>query len=236
MKTVLITGAGSGIGLAATRLFLKKDYIVFAHYHNSCDALAQINSENLKLFKADFKKYGEVEELISKCMATSEIDILVNNAGDYTVKDSLSGVMPNDIEESFRINTIAPFILTKSVISSMIKKKWGRIINISSIGVKYGGNINSIGYTMSKNALESMTLSFAKYCAKDNVLINCIRTGVVDTDFHSKAKNKNMQSRVDIIPMKRLALPDEIAKSIYFLASEESSFCSGTILTVAGGE
>lgn len=235
-KTVLVTGAGSGIGLAATELFLEKGYFVFAHYHNNNEALLKINSTNLKLFKADFGSIDEITKLASDCNSYGGVDILINNAADYSAKLSIDNVIGADVEKVYRVNAVAPFLLTQTLIGRMIDNKWGRIINVSSIGVKYGGSINSVAYAMSKAALETMTISFCKYAAKHNVLVNCIRAGVTDTDFHSKASNKNIEQRIAMIPMGRMANVTEVAKSIFFLASDDSSFCNGSILTVAGGE
>ena len=118
----------------------------------------------------------------------------------------------------------------------MKRNKCGRIINISSIGVKYGGHPNSAPYTISKAALEAMTILFAKAGAPHNVLVNAVRVGATDTDFHKLNPSKDLSSRINLIPLKRLADPSEIASTIYFLASEESSFVTGSVITVAGGE
>ena len=118
----------------------------------------------------------------------------------------------------------------------MKEEEYGRIVNISSIGVKYGGSPSSAIYTMSKSAIESITTSFAKAGAKHNILVNCIRIGVTNTKLHNLNPEKNMKKRTSMIPMQRIADPNEIAQSILFLISPESSFTTGSIFTVSGGE
>lgn len=237
MKTVLITGANSGIGLATAKLFLEKGYFVFAHYHSSSEALRSLTYKNLKIIQADFCNLWEIDTLIAECQKYSNVDILVNNAGDYIVQDSLHDVSVADMEFAYKVNCIAPFLLIKGLIENMRENRWGRVINLSSVGaVKYGGSIEAIAYSASKAALESIALTFSKYAVKDNVLINTIRGGVVNTDFHAKNKNKDMNKRIEMIPIGRMAEAREIANIILFLASEDCTFVSGSIIPAGGGE
>jgi len=237
MKTVLITGANSGIGLATTKLFVNQGYFVFGHYHKSCDNLDALHSDNLKMFRSDFQNLGEVSSLFHECIsAKRRVDILVNNAADYTSFKSILSVTSNEFERILRVNLIAPFILCQMAFESMKKNMGGRIINISSIGVKFGGAQTNMPYSASKAALESMTRTYAKAGAPFNILVNTVRAGVTNTDLHHKNPGKNMNERIKLIPMKRMADPEEIANSILFLASEKSSYTTGSILTVAGGE
>ena len=128
------------------------------------------------------------------------------------------------------------FLCARTAAPKMMERKWGRVINISSIGVKYGGNLQSSFYTMSKAALESMTISLAKEGAAHNVLVNAIRLGVTETSFHDKRPNKNMEARIKMIPLQRMAQPKEVADFIFYLSSEESNFMTGTVIPFAGGE
>ena len=136
----------------------------------------------------------------------------------------------------FNVNVKSPFLLSMRFVELMKDYKRGRIINISSIGVKYGGSVNSMPYTISKAALEAMTVSFAKEGAKYNILVNALRVGVTNTGIHDKSNNKNMNKRVEMIPLKRMAEPEEIAEYILFLSSEQCNFTTGSIITIAGGE
>jgi len=236
-KKVIVTGANSGIGLASTKLLLKEGYFVFAHYHSSNENLKAIKNDNIYTIKGDFSKTVDIKNVFNKCLEIGKsIDILINNAGTFSISKSIEDIPEKDFNRVFCINVKAPFILSQLALKSMKEKGWGRIVNISSIGVKYGGKPESALYTISKAALETMTISFAKAGAPHNILVNAIRAGVTDTKFHSLTPNKDMKKRIQLIPLKRCATPDEIAKTISFIVSNKSTFTTGSIITVAGGE
>ena len=159
-----------------------------------------------------------------------KVDILINNAGTFSFSKNIEYIPEIDFDRVIKVNLKAPFILSQLAMESMKKQKWGRIINISSIGVKYGGNPGSSVYTISKAALETMTLCFARAGAPFNVLVNAVRAGVVDTKFHDLNPSKNMEKRVALIPLKRCAGPEEIAETIAFIISEKSSFTTGSVI------
>ena len=117
----------------------------------------------------------------------------------------------------------------------MKKKKWGRILFTSSIGVKFGGGISTFPYSLSKFINEFFPKFFRENTYK-NILYNCLRIGVTDTKIHKIDKNKNMKKRIKLIPLKRLAKPTEIAEYIYFLCSEKNTLISSEILNITGGE
>ena len=236
-KTVLITGANGGIGLATVKYFLNKGFQVCAHYHNSNNKLKTLNSENISFIQADFEKMESVENVIGHCIKNhGKIDVLVNCAATYSSSDSIENISLSEFDKIMDVNLKTPFLLCQQVFKHMQKIGSGRIINLSSIGVKYGGNPTSAPYTISKSALETMTLLFAKAGAKDNILVNAIRVGVTNTDFHKLNPGKDMSKRAEKIPLKRIADPEEIASTIGFLASDDSTFITGSILTAAGGE
>jgi len=237
MKTALVTGANSGIGYVTVRIFLTNGYRVFAHYNSNQKELKFIENDNLFLLKADFSKLDETEELFNQVlMKTDRIDVLVNNAGLYHSVDDFSELNLEIFDKVLNVNLKSPFLLSKRFIELMKKFNRGKIINISSIGVKYGGSPNSMPYTISKSALETMTLSFSKEGAKYNILVNALRVGVTNTNIHNNSKGKSMKNRIEMIPLKRMAEANEIAEYILFLASEKSNFTTGSIITVAGGE
>ena len=180
---------------------------------------------------------NEVEELFKDVMKeTKYIDVLVNNAGLYMSAGTKEDLNIEAFDNVLNVNLKAPFILSKMFIDIMKFFNTGRIINISSIGVKYGGSFSSMFYTISKAALESLTLSLAKEGSKYNILVNAIRVGVTNTDIHKLNKKKNINKRVDLIPLKRMAEAQEIAEQILFLSSNKNNFMTGSIVTVAGGE
>ena len=117
----------------------------------------------------------------------------------------------------------------------MAKLKFGRILDLSSIGVKYGGSEFTYNYSFSKHALEYIP-SFFKNLTKKNILTNIVRVGVVNTRLLRKIKGKNIKKRKKLIPIKRLASAEEISETIYNLASEKNTYISGEVITIAGGE
>ncbi len=237
MRTVLITGANSGIGFSSIKLFLNNGYKVFAHYNSNKNNLDIIEDKNLILFQANFMNLNETEELFNNILKiTKTIDVLVNNAGLYSPVESFNDLGLEVFDDVLNVNLKSPFLLSQKFINLMKSYNRGRIINISSIGVKYGGSPTSMSYTISKSALETMTIAFAKEGAKYNILVNALRVGVTNTEIHNISKNKNMDNRIKMIPLQRIAEPEEIAEYILFLASPKSSFTTGSIITVAGGE
>lgn len=236
-RNVLITGANSGIGLALLKRLLEDDYFIFAHYHSSDNNLKSIKSDNIYPVYGDFCRTEDIKRVFNKCLEVGgRIDILINNAGAFSISSNIEEISEDDFDKIININLKAPFILSQLTLESMKKSKWGRIVNVSSIGVKYGGNPGSAVYTISKAALEKMTICFAKAGAPFNILVNAVRAGVVDTKFHDLNPFKDMKKRTMMVPLKRCARPEEIAETIAFIISEKSSFTTGSIITVAGGE
>ena len=117
----------------------------------------------------------------------------------------------------------------------MSKKKYGRILNCSSIGVKFGGGRFSYNYSLAKHLLEFIPIEIREL-AKDNILINNLRVGVVKTKLHKKIKNKNLKNRIKLIPINRAASVDEISEFIYNLSSEKNSYITGQVIAISGGE
>jgi len=236
-NVVLVTGANSGIGLACVKKFLNNNWRVIAHYHSCADNLNEINSDNLSIVQADFDILSEVQKTFYAAYAMyGQLDVLINNAGVFTNSQDIEELAMDDIQKVIDVNFKAPFVLSQLAMKKMKERGYGRVINISSVGVKYGGNPYTASYTISKAALEAATYLFAKAGASYNVLVNTIRVGVTNTDIHKQNPSKNLEARQELIPLKRWAAPEEIANSVFFLASEESSFITGSLMTVAGGE
>lgn len=240
-KRVLITGASSGIGFQVATDFLKKGASVGAHYRSNQEGAAALlnigDGDQCRLFQADFSRSEQVLRLWDEYLAWSGgIDVLINNAGDPAVAMPLAALTEDSWDTTFQVNVKAPFLLSREALGIMSQQGSGKIVNVSSIGVKFGGGVNTVHYSASKAALEALTMSFAKAGAPYNVLVNAVRAGVTDTPLHQKIGRDDMSGRASMIPLGRLAQPKEISEAILFLASNESSFITGTTLTVAGGE
>lgn len=239
-RTVLITGAASGIGREITLRFAKEGWNVLCHYFSSEKKAGELreiidrHNVGCRLLKADLSSETGIKRLINGIKKLS-IDSLINNAGTYMASKHFSKLTIRDITGAFTVNTYAPMMLTAHVFTYMKERHFGRIVNISSIAAKYGGSGYSLHYSCSKRALEGLTKTLAREGAEYNVLVNTVRPGVIDTDFHRKFP-KNMKKRIAMIPVKRMGTPEDIADIVYYLGSEKNRFITNEVITVAGGE
>ncbi len=233
-KKILITGAGTGIGLAITCKFLEQGWEVVAHYNLSGDQLIKLKKQNfpLRLLKANFAKTSEIKNFI-KVVSKESFNILINNAAIYDLSLSAKNRI-SSIEDVLRVNMIAPALIAEALFQKMKLQKRGHIINISSIGAKYGSDSENKFYSMSKRGLESLTNTLAREGASFNIAVNTIRPGVIQTNFHIKNKRVSKQ-RLHKIPMKRLGKPEEIADFIFYLCDQQT-FLTNQTIAIAGGE
>lgn len=244
-KRVLVTGASSGIGASIAKLFASYGAFVGLHYRKSKLQAMGVLREcknaggKMEIFQGDLLKSTVRKRLIKSFVDIfGGIDILINNAGGIYKYKHFSEIDEDSWDKTFNLNTKIPFFLSLDAFEYMKKHKWGRIINITTAGVKYVG-ANSLHYTSSKAALDVLTLGFAREGAKYNILVNSIRCGVIDTPMHTKIdgySEERFQERINLIPLKRLGKPIDIARMALFLASECGDFITGEVFTVAGGD
>jgi 3-oxoacyl-[acyl-carrier protein] reductase len=236
-KRLLILGGSSDIGVELAKFFLSKGWHVTVHYSGKNLVFKEklIRYQNISFIKLNFKNLSEkdIDKKI-KVFSKNNYHSVVNLIG-FLKNNKFLDLKYKDINESFKINTFIPILIQKNIMKQMIKNKWGRILNCSSIGIKFGGGENTFAYSFSKYAIEFIP-SIYKRLAKDGVFINNLRIGVTNTKIHRKDKSKNMKKRISLIPIKRMATPIEIAKYIYQLSSSENTFVTGETFTVAGGE
>ena len=234
-KNVLILGASSDIGLNLTEKFLINNYKVYAHYNKQNKNLKNLNKKfkTLKIFKSNLLNSSIVRKNL-KNNFFSKFDIFVNLVG-YTDNVSFEKFNEKNLINNLRVNFINPQLIMKKCIKNMIKKKWGRILNASSIGVKFGGGKTTYNYSFSKHANEFIPSVFKDW-SNNNVLTNTLRIGVTDTKIHKNILNKNLKKRIELIPMRRMAKVKEITNFIYFLTTQENTYISGQILSISGGE
>lgn len=233
MKKILILGASSDIGLKVTKLFLKQDWQVYAHFNSGSQNLKKIFNKNLKLIQLNFLDNSENIDKKIDFLKNIKFDGFVNLTGYIDNK----GFTNFDLEEcinALKVNTIVPLLILKLIHKLMIKSKFGRILLTSSIGTKFGGGKNTFGYSLSKKANEFIPRDY-KIWAEKNVLINCLIIGVTDTKIHKRIQKKDKKIRKNLIPIKRMAKAEEIAKYIFFLIND-NSYITGQVISISGGE
>ena len=160
-------------------------------------------------------------------------DVIINLVG-YVSNQSFSNFSIKEIQKTILINSIIPFMVIRNSLKNMSKKKYGRIINTSSVGVKFGGGINTFSYSISKHLNEFMP-SEIKKLSSQNILYNTVRIGVTNTKFHKKVKNKSIRKRIKLIPLKKMASAKDIAKYIFHLITE-NNYITNEVLNITGGE
>ncbi len=245
-KRVLITGASGGMGSEIAKLFAEYGARLGLHYFNNKGNTEELLKEirngggEAEILHADLKNKKEGEGLIKSFVEKfGGIDILINNAGAIHDYRHFSELDEKSFQDTFNLNTKAPFHLMGEVFSRMKEQGGGRIVNLSSVNVKYGGSAKSMHYVAAKAALESLTLGFAKEGAEYNILVNAIRCGVIDTPMRTRIKGyteEDFKKRIDLIPLKRMGKPLDIAQTVLFLAAETGNFITGEVFTVAGGD
>jgi len=235
-KCALVTGASGGIGGAIARAFYAQGAKIGLSGTRK-DALEELAAElgsNAFVLPADLASVDGPSQLIKNANAAmGGVDVLVNNAG--LARDQIAMRMSDeDWQIVLDVNVTSAFRLSKACLRSMMKKRWGRIIGISSI-VGITGNPGQVNYAASKAAMIGMSKSLAQEVASRGITVNCVAPGFIKTpmtDALSDDQKKNLLSR---IPAGRLGSPDEIAGACVFLAGEEASYINGQTLHVNGG-
>ncbi len=240
-KVALVTGSTRGIGWAAAQALAANGAKVVVNGHSSAELLNQrvkeLNEINpdcasgMLFDVADFEKSADAYKQIFNQF--KRLDILVNNAG--VLGDALLGMISqNLIKDTFAVNACAPLWHLQNAARLMGRNKSGSIINVSSIiGVR--GNVGQSVYAASKASLVGLTLAAAKELAPQNIRVNAITPGFIDTDMARSIPEEKFNERLGSIAMKRIGQPEEVAKVILFLASDMSSYVTGQVLGVDGG-
>jgi acetoacetyl-CoA reductase/3-oxoacyl-[acyl-carrier protein] reductase len=233
-KLVFVTGASQGIGKIIAQTFLKNNYHVVCGYNST--AINEENTQNRFNVKVDISDRKSIQNAIKKAEEyfNKSIDIVINNAAIAQEKPFLD-ITDEDWQNMLDVNLQGAFRTTQELLPNMIEKKWGRIINITSIGGQWGG-YNQVHYAASKAALISFTQSIAKIYSKEGVTSNAIAIGLVATDMsQNELKTEAGKAKVQNIPMGRLGTKEEIAKIALFLASDDASYITGQTINANGG-
>lgn len=232
-KTVVITGGSRGIGKAIAESFAEKGAVVIVTYKNSIDE-NYFNIKKIQHYKCDVADLKSVQEITDKIIKEhSKIDILVNNAG-ITKDGLLMRMSEEDWDAVVDTNLKGVFNMTKAVSRNMMSKKYGKIINITSI-VGIIGNAGQANYVASKAGVIGFTKSIAKELASRNIYVNAVAPGFIATEMTDKLTEEVKQNYLNSIPLKKFGTGEDIAKAVMFLASEDSNYITGQTLCVDGG-
>ncbi|PWJ85218.1 3-oxoacyl-[acyl-carrier-protein] reductase [Pseudaminobacter salicylatoxidans] len=235
-RKALVTGATGGIGEEIARALHKQGAIVGLHGTRAekLEALAAELGERVKVFPANLADRDEVKALGQKAEAELEgVDILVNNAG--ITKDGLFVRMSDaDWDSVVEINLTATFRLTRELTHPMMRRRSGRIINISSV-VGVTGNPGQANYCASKAGLIGFSKSLAQEIATRGVTVNCVAPGFIESAMTEKLNDKQKEAIMSAIPARRMGTGTEIASAVVYLASDEASYITGQTIHVNGG-
>ncbi len=234
-KSALITGASGGIGKAIAETFHKHgaNVILVGRNESALNKVKDSLKERASVIVADFNNQDDITSLIKQAEAISPIDILVCNAG--ITKDMLALRMKDeDWNQVLNINLTAVFKLNRDALGFMMKRRYGRIINISSI-IGVTGNFGQANYAASKAGMIGMTKSLALETASRGITVNCVAPGYIDTPMTQVMPEESKQLIISKVPAKRMGLPLDIAYTSLYLASEEASYVTGQTIHVNGG-
>lgn len=236
-KNALITGATGGIGAAISKALAKQGAKVILSSTKE-DRLKELAAEiggDVKYLSCNLSDAAQVNDLFDKAeeLAGGQIDILVCNAG--ITKDNLVLRMKDeDFEQVLDVNLKSTFILNRNAVKKMMRRKYGRIINIASV-VGVTGNPGQCNYVASKAGMIGMSKSMASEVATRGITINCVAPGFIQTAMTDVLTQQQRNGILSQIPMGKMGIPDDIAKSVVFLASEDAGYITGQTLHINGG-
>lgn len=245
-KVILITGASRGIGAATARLAAQRGYAVAINYRQQASAAEELVSEITRtggralVLQADVANETEVRRLFATVdERLGRLDVLVNNAGILEQQMRLETMTLERWQRVFATNVFGSFLCSREAVKRMSTRQGGRggaIVNLSSIAARLGAPEEYIDYAAAKGAVDSMTVGLAKELAADGIRVNAVRPGVIDTEIHASGGEPERVARIaKSIPLARGGLAEEVAEAILWLASDQASYTSGTLLDVSGG-
>lgn len=235
-QTVLITGASRGIGAAAARLFAAQGYRVAICCHTQMEKAEELAASlpDAAAFTADIAKGTDVVRMVDAVHSRfGEIHVLVNNAG-IAMQKLFTDTTAADWNRIFDVNVTGIFYACRAVLPEMIRRKSGRIVNVSSMWGVTGASCE-VAYSASKAAVIGLTKALAKEVGLSGITVNCVAPGVIDTEMNANLSAEDRAVLCDETPLARIGTAQEAAQAILFLASDRASFVTGQVLGVNGG-
>jgi 3-oxoacyl-[acyl-carrier protein] reductase len=245
-KKAIVTGGTRGIGRAIVKELASRHCcgVLFsdvAFIYNSCEECVeemrremQQNEAKIYAIKADASRFEDAEKTVEEAInKLGGIDILVNNAG-ITRDNLLMRMTPEDFDTVLNVNLRSVFNYTKAVMKYMIKQRSGRIINIASV-VGLIGNPGQSNYAASKAGIIGFTKSVARELASRNITVNAVAPGFIETNMTNKLNEKQKEVLIQNIPLKRMGTPEDVARVVAFLCSNDADYITGQVINVDGG-
>lgn len=239
-KNALVTGASRGIGRAIALELAKQGANVAVNYAGSEDKAEAVAKEieqlGVKAFKvkADVADEAEVKGMVKEVIGQfGSLDILVNNAG-VTRDNLLMRMKEDEFDQVINTNLKGVFVCTKAVTRQMMKQKAGRIVNVASI-VGVSGNPGQANYVAAKAGVIGLTKTTAKELASRNILVNAVAPGFISTDMTDALTEEQREAMLALIPLAKLGTPEDVAKVVRFLTSEDANYITGQTIHIDGG-
>ena len=235
-KTVIITGASRGIGYDTAELFAENGWNVAANYYQTATptlALAE-RFPNVEAFRADISKREEAYALIRMAIERfGKADVLINNAGIAQQK-LFTDITEEEWDRMFGVNVKGTMYCCQAVLRDMIRRKSGKIINVSSVWGQKGASCE-VHYSASKAAVIGLTKALAKEVGLSGITVNCVAPGVIDTQMNRCHDEETMEALKEETPLNRLGSVRDVAQLLLFLASDKADFITGQVIGVNGG-
>jgi 3-oxoacyl-[acyl-carrier protein] reductase len=243
-KTVLVTGASSGIGRATAIEFAKAGAKVIVHYNESKQAAEEVVKKikeeggEATAIQADVSQKDQVRNLVEETLKAYEnIHVLVNNAGSLIQRENLETMDESLWDRVMDVNLKSIFLVSQAVIPIMKSQKYGKIINLTSIAARMGGGVGAGHYSAAKGAILTLTKNMAKELAPYNIHVNAISPGIIDTRFHERFTSRELFNKFkEQVVLKRAGTAEECAYPILFLASNYANYILGETIEVNGGQ
>ncbi len=243
---MIVTGGSRGIGAATARLAAERGYAVCVNYRRDADAAAAVVADIEKAGSQALAVAGDMssEKDVLNLFETSDAKlgtpkVLVNNAGIIDTQSRVEDYTLERLQRVFAVNITGAFLCAREAVRRMSTKRGGAggaIVNVSSVAARLGGPNEYVDYAASKGAMDTMTIGLAKEVAGEGIRVNAVRPGLIYTDIHASGGEPGRVDRLkDGVPMKRGGSAQEVARVILWLASDEASYTTGSLVECSGG-
>jgi 3-oxoacyl-[acyl-carrier protein] reductase len=241
-RVVLVTGAGRGIGKAIAAAFAREGGIVVLNdvgpedrLHAVAEELSAAAGGRVIGIVADVKRYDEAQKMIHRTdREFGRLDVLVNNAGIIR-RGSIETVTEKDWDDVMGVNLKGTFNCCRAAAGIMIRQRYGKIVNVSSVAAKTGDITSAPGYGPSKAGMDALTKTLARQLAQYGINVNGVAPHAIETDMSAEWPPEKRKAIIEAIPLKRLGRPEDVAEAVLFLSSDKAAFITGEILDVNGG-